>query len=67
MMDAMDDSTRRMLRFSIFLQGFALAMFAAVIVIQLATGTTSGITIVFAIAVIALALGIVATRRLSRR
>jgi hypothetical protein len=67
MIDAMDDSTRRMLRFSIFLQGFALVMFAGVIVIQLATGTTSGITIFFAIAVIALALGIVATRRLSRR
>ena len=66
-MDSMDDSTRRLLRFSMFLQGFALVMFSAVIVIQLATGTTSVFTLVFAVAVIALALGLAGTRRLSRR
>ena len=66
-MDSMDDSTRRLLRFSMFLQGFALVMFSAVIVIQLATGTTSVFTLVFAGAVIALALGLAGTRRLSRR
>ena len=67
MIEAMDDSTRRLLRFSMFLQGFALVMFSAVVIIQLATGTTSVFTLFFARAVIALALGLVGTRRLSRR
>lgn len=67
MMVAMDESTRRLLRFSMFLQGFALVMFIGVVVIQLVTGTTSVFTLFFAMAVIALALGLVGTRRLSRR
>lgn len=67
MMVGMDESTRRLLRFSMFLQGFALVMFVAVIIVQLATGTTSVFTVFFVIAVVALALGLMGTRRLSRR
>ena len=66
-MVGMDESTRRLLRFSMFLQGFALVMFVAVIIVQLATGTTSVFTVFFVIAVVALALGLMGTRRLSRR
>ena len=63
----MDDSTRRLLRFSIFLQGFALAMFTGVIVIQFATGTTSVLTWVFGVVAIALVAAIIGTRRLTGR
>lgn len=63
----MDDSTRRLLRFSIFLQSFALAMFAGVVVIQFATGTASVLTWVFGVVIMALVLAIIGTRRLVAR
>lgn len=63
----MDDSTRRLLRFSMFLQGFGLAMFAVALIVQFATGTTSAITIFFGVAIILLALALGFTARTLRR
>ena len=63
----MDDSTRRQLRFSMFLQGFALVMFIGVVIVQLVTGTTSVFTLFFAMAVVALLLGLLGTQRLLKR
>lgn len=50
-----------------FLQGFALVMFVGVVIVQLITGTTSVFTLLFAMAVVALLLGLVGTRRLLKR
>lgn len=63
----MDDATRRKLRFSMFLQAFALAMFVFTAGVQVATGTTSVFTWFFAVAIIALVFALVATGRQLRK
>ncbi len=63
----MEESTRRQLRFSMFLQGFAFLMFLAVVIVQFATGTASILTGLFAIACLGLGGALLWTRSLLRR
>ena len=59
----LDDSTRRQLRFSLFLQGAALLMFTAALVAQVATGGGAVLIMVFGIGVVVVALAIAFTVR----
>lgn len=59
----LDDSTRRQLRFSLFLQGAALLMFAVALVAQVATGGGAVLIMVFGIGVVLVALAIAFTVR----
>ena len=59
----MDDSTRRQLRFSLFLQGAALLMFAVALIAQIATGGAAVLIMVFGIGVVVVALAIAFTVR----
>lgn len=43
----LDDATRRQLRFSLFLQGAALLMFAAAFIAQVATGGSPALVALF--------------------
>ena len=59
----LDDSTRRQLRFSLFLQGAALLMFAVALIAQIATGGAAVLIMVFGIGVVVVALAIAFTVR----
>jgi hypothetical protein len=59
----LDDSTRRQLRFSLFLQGAALLMFAVALIAQLATGGSAVLIVVFGVGVVLVALAIAFTVR----
>ena len=59
----LDDSTRRQLRFSLFLQGASLLMFAVALVAQIATGGAPVLIMVFGIGVVVVALAIAFTVR----
>lgn len=59
----LDDSTRRQLRFSLFLQGAALLMFTAALVAQVATDGGAVLIMVFGIGVVVVALAIAFTVR----
>lgn len=63
----LDDSTRRQLRFSLFLQGAALLMFAVALIAQIATGGAPVLIMVFAIGVILVALAMAFTSTRMRR
>jgi len=63
----LDDSTRRQLRFSLFLQGAALLMFAVALIAQIATGGAPVLIMVFAIGVILVALALAFTSTRMRR
>ena len=63
----LDDSTRRQLRFSLFLQGAALLMFAVALIAQIATGGAPVLIMVFAIGVILVALAMAFTLTRMRR
>lgn len=47
----LDDATRRQLRFSLFLQGAALLMFAVALIAQIATGGSPVLIAVFGVGV----------------
>lgn len=59
----LDDSTRRQLRFSLFLQGAALLMFTVALFAQLATGGSAVLIVVFGVGVVLVALAIAFTVR----
>lgn len=63
----LDDSTRRQLRFSLFLQGAALLMFAVALVAQIATGGAPVLIMVFGVGVILVALAMAFTSTRMRR
>ena len=63
----LDDSTRRQLRFSLFLQGAALLMFAVALIAQIATGGAPVLIMVFAIGVLLVALAMAFTSTRMRR
>jgi hypothetical protein len=50
----LDDSTRRQLRFSLFLQAFAAVMMTVALVVRVSTTGWDGIAGVFVIAVVAI-------------
>lgn len=58
-----DDATRRQLRFSLFLQGAALLMFAVALIAQIATGGAPALIMVFAAGVFAVVLAMTFTSR----
>ena len=59
----LDDATRRQLRFSLFLQGAALLMFAVALIAQVATGGGTALIMVFGIGLVLVALAIAFTVR----
>ena len=59
----LDDSTRRQLRFSLFLQGAALLMFAVALIAQIATGGAPVLIVVFGVGVVLLSLAMAFTVR----
>jgi multisubunit Na+/H+ antiporter MnhB subunit len=59
----LDDSTRRQLRFSLFLQGAALFMFAVALIAQIATGGAPALIVVFGVGVVLVALATAFTVR----
>ena len=59
----LDDSTRRQLRFSLFLQGAALLMFAVALIAQIATGGSPALIVVFGVGVVLVALAMAFTVR----
>ena len=63
----LDDSTRRQLRFSLFLQGAALLMFAVALVAQIATGGAPVLIMVFGVGVVLVALAMAFTSTRMRR
>ena len=63
----MDDSTRRQLRFSLFLQGAALLMFAVALIAQIATGGAPVLIMVFGVGVVLVALAMALTSTRMRR
>ena len=63
----LDDSTRRQLRFSLFLQGAALLMFAVALVAQIATGGAPVLIMVFGVGVVLVALAMALTSTRMRR
>ena len=63
----LDDPTRRLLRFSLFLQGFAAAMMGAAFVIRVAAIGWDAVTFVLACALVAIMGAFVYTLRRLRR
>jgi uncharacterized membrane protein len=63
----LDDSTRRQLRFSLFLQGAALLMFAVALIAQIATGGAPVLIMVFGVGVVLVALAMALTSTRMRR
>jgi len=63
----LDDSTRRQLRFSLFLQGAALLMFAVALIAQIATGGAPVLIMVFGAGVILVSLAMAFTSTRMRR
>ena len=63
----LDDSTRRQLRFSLFLQGAALLMFTVALIAQIVTGGAPAIIMVFGAGVILVALAMAFTSKRMRR
>ena len=59
----LDDATRRQLRFSLFLQGAALLMFAVALIAQVATGGGLGLIAAFGVGVALVSLAIAFTVR----
>ena len=59
----LDDSTRRQLRFSLFLQGAALLMFAVALIAQIATGGAPVLIVLFGVGVVLLSLAMAFTVR----
>jgi hypothetical protein len=63
----LDDATRRQLRFSLFLQGAALLMFAVALVAQIATGGAPALIMAFGAGVILVTLAMAFTSTRMRR
>ncbi|CAB4739522.1 MAG: hypothetical protein F2702_01245 [Actinobacteria bacterium] len=59
----LDDSTRRQLRFSLFLQGAALLMFAVALIAQIATGGAPVLIVLFGVGVVLVSLAMAFTVR----
>ncbi len=59
----LDDATRRQLRFSLFLQGFALLMLGGALVVRIGASGWDGVSAVFALGVVVVVAALVFTVR----
>ena len=59
----LDDSQRRLLRFSLFLQGFALLMMGGALIVRVAVLGWDAVALAFAAAVVVILIGGVLTLR----